>query len=217
MEAGGIIAKVEHLTEESWVSNIVIVTKPNKSIRICLDPVDLNKAFIREPHLIPTVAEISERLSHQEYYTLLDLKDGFYHIQLDEPSSFKCCFATPFGLYRFLGCPFGVVSAPELFQRLNEEIFKGIYNVLIYFDDVLAFGKTKDEHDQAVRQVIQRAREVNVKFNPEKLQYKQNSVKYVGHLFSSKGMAVDRDRLNIILQLQPPKSPKELQSNTCLK
>ncbi|XP_052123546.1 uncharacterized protein K02A2.6-like [Frankliniella occidentalis] len=212
MEAGGVIAKVEHLTEDSWVSNIVIVNKPNGSIRICLDPVDLNNAIIREPHLIPTVSEISERLSHQEYYTLLDLKDGFYHIQLDEASSYKCCFATPFGLYRFLRCPFGLASAPELFQKLNEKCFGDLDNVLIYFDDVLAFGKTEAEHDEAVKKLIQRASELNVKFNPEKLQYKQKTVKYVGHIFSNQGMAVDPERIKTIMQLEPPKSRKGLQS-----
>lgn len=212
MEAGGIIKKVEHLTEESWVSNIVVVTKPNGSIRICLDPVDLNKAIIREPHLIPTIAELSERLNHQQYYTLLDLKDGFYHIKLDEPSSFKCCFATPFGLYRFLRCPFGVSSAPELFQKLNEKVFGGLDNVNIYFDDVLVVGRTQLEHDQALLEVVKRARAANVRFNPEKLQYKQSSVKYVGHVFSKEGMAVDPERIKTILQLDPPKSRKELQS-----
>ncbi|XP_026278484.2 uncharacterized protein K02A2.6-like [Frankliniella occidentalis] len=157
LETRGVIKKVDHLTPESWVSNIVIVTKPNGSIRICVDPVDLNKSILREPYLIPTVAEISERLNHQKFYTLLDLKDGFYHIELDEKSSYKCCFSTPFGIFRFLRCPFGLASAPELFQKLNEQVFGGIPNVLIYFDDVLAFGKTEEEHDKAVAAVIQRA------------------------------------------------------------
>ncbi|KAK3928666.1 hypothetical protein KUF71_016890 [Frankliniella fusca] len=137
LEKDHIIEKVDQISPDCWVSNIVIVEKPNGKIRICLDPSDLNEVILRQPHPIPTISELSERLNHKKFYSLLDLRDGFYHIELDEGSRNKCCFSTPFGTFRFLRCPFGVASAPEMFQRINESVFGGIPNIIIFFDDIL--------------------------------------------------------------------------------
>jgi len=65
-----IIQKVDQITNESWVSNLVIVEKPDNSIRICIDPSDLNKTIIRQPHLIPTLSELSEKLNHKKFYVV---------------------------------------------------------------------------------------------------------------------------------------------------
>lgn len=212
LEGKKIIQKVDQISNESWVSNLVIVEKPNGSIRICLDPSDLNKVIIRQPHLIPTINDLSDKLNHKKLYTLLDLKDGFYHIVLDSKSADKCCFSTPFGIYQFLRCPFGLSSAPELFQKVNETIFSGIKNVLKYLDDLLVVGDTEAEHDEALDAVMERARQCGVRFNPDKLQYRKSSVRYVGHVFSEKGKSPCDERIRDLMKLQCPKSVKELQS-----
>lgn len=211
LEKAGIIAKVDQLTIDSWVSNIVVVTKPSGDIRICLDPVDLNRAIIKEPYLIPTIDEISEQLCHQKYYSVFDLKDGFYHIVLQEESSYKCCFATPVGIYRFKRCPFGLSCAPELFQKLNDRVFGDLKNTIRYFDDILVYGRTEEEHDQAVLAVIQRAQAAGVRFNPKKVQYRQKSVRYVGHVFSEEGKGLDPDRVSATLELEAPRDKEGLQ------
>jgi hypothetical protein len=212
LENRNVIEKVEQLTPDCWVSNLVTVTKPDGDIRICIDPHDLNQAIIREPHLIPSLPELTEKINCQKFYTLLDLKDGFYHIELDESSKNKCCFATPFGIYRFLRLPFGVSSAPELFQKINEKVFGDIPGVTVYFDDVLVAGKTEEQHDKAVKQVLERARNNNVRFNPKKVQYKQLKVRYIGHVFSEAGMELDPDRVQELLLLKTPTNRDELQS-----
>lgn len=206
-----IIAKVDEPNENQWISNLVIVEKPNGKLRVCLDPQALNKVIIKQHHLLPSVSDISEKLSFKKYYTVLDLKESYYQVELDEPSSDLCCFSTPFGVYKFLRLPFGVSCASESFQKKNEESFKDIPNVLIYQDDILCAGETEEEHDKAVKQVLQRARELNIKFNKDKLQYKQNKVKYVGHIFCEKGMSVDGERIRALVSLAPPKNKKELQ------
>ncbi|KAE8738913.1 hypothetical protein FOCC_FOCC015591 [Frankliniella occidentalis] len=208
----GVIEKVEHLSSDCWVSNLVTVSKPSGEIRLCIDPTDLNKVIIREPYTIPSIPELAEKINHKKYYSLFDLKDGFYHIELDEESQNKCCFATPFGIYKFLRCPFGLASAPELFQKLNEQVFGDIPNVIVYFDDVLACGKTEEEHDEAVKRILERARENNVRFNPNKLQYKQLHVKYIGHVFCQAGMQLDPDRIKGLMELEIPTNRDQLAS-----
>ena len=94
LESKGIVEKVTIPTE--WISSIVVVTKPSK-IRICLDPQDLNKAVIRPKYEMPTLDELLPKLSKAKVFTTLDAKDGFYHVELDEQSSLKTTFWTPFG------------------------------------------------------------------------------------------------------------------------
>ncbi|XP_043473419.1 uncharacterized protein K02A2.6-like [Leptopilina heterotoma] len=135
------------------VHNLVIVEKSDGSLRICLNPIDLNKAIKRKPNvLIPTVEEISEKLRNKSIFTVLDLKDGFWHVELDEKSSELCTFSTIFGSWKFNRLPFGVNMAPEYFQEVNEKNFGDIEGVIIYFVDICISAETEEEHDKILDQ-----------------------------------------------------------------
>ncbi|KAJ3655671.1 hypothetical protein Zmor_014792 [Zophobas morio] len=209
LEQKGIISKVNRPVE--WASNLVIVEKPNGSLRICLDPADINKNIEREYCLMPTMEEITAKLKNKVCYTVLDLKDGFYHVQLDDKSQQICTFSSPFGYYQFNRLPFGLKTAPELFQKLNTNNFGDIEGVSVYIDDLLIAGETEEEHDAILNKVIDRARKLNIKFNQSKVQYRKSQVKYLGHLFSKDGMQPDPDRIKSIIQLKEPKNKKDLQ------
>lgn len=115
MESRGIISKIEE-PKTGWVSKLVIVGKPDGSLRVCLDPRNLNLAIQRPKNiLIPTLEEISEKLCNKKYFTVLDLKEGFWQVVLDEESSNLCTFSSPFGLWKFNRLPFGLNMAPEYF------------------------------------------------------------------------------------------------------
>src|SRR4029434_2189831 len=105
MERMKVIVKIEEPTQ--WVNPIVIVEKPNGKLRICLDPRDLNTAVMREHHQLPTVEEITCRLSEAKYFTVLDASAGFWQLKLDEASTRLCTFNTPFGLNLLLKCSKG--------------------------------------------------------------------------------------------------------------
>ena len=108
-----------------WVSSVLAVTKPNK-IRICLDPRDLNEAIKREHYQMPTIEEVATRLNRAKLFTVVDAKDGFWQKRLDLESSYKTTFNTPFGRYRWLHMPFGISSAPEVWQRTMHEFIEGL-------------------------------------------------------------------------------------------
>ena len=137
LEKKGIIQKVTDPTD--WISSMVIVSKPGK-IRICLDPRDLNKAIQRPKYQMPTLEEILPKLSKAKVFTTLDAKDGFYQIGLDEESSKKTTFWTPFGRYRYLRMPFGISVAPEEFECKLHEKLTGLEGVEILRDDLLVVG-----------------------------------------------------------------------------
>lgn len=195
-----------------WVSNVVIVEKANKQLRICLDPKELNLSLKDHIHPIPTFEEISPKLINKKIFTVLDLKQGYYQIKLNEKSSDLCCFSTPFGCFKFLVLPFGLKTATQVFQKLNEENFKGIPNVIIYIDDVLIAAENEKEHDEVLLQVLKRAEEKNIKFNRDKVQYKVDSVRFLGHEISSKGVACDKKRMCGVEELGIPQDKKGVQT-----
>lgn len=119
LESRNAIVKVDNLNENACINRIVLVEKPNKKIRLCLDPSDLNKYIIKKPKSLPTLEKLAFKLNGKKYFSVLDLSEGFHHLSLDEKSSWKCCFSTPFGVYRYLVLPYGLMNAPELFQDVG--------------------------------------------------------------------------------------------------
>lgn len=92
-------------------------------------------------------------------------------------------FRTPFGRFRFLRLPFGIKSAPEVFQRKNFEIFGDLEGVGVYFDDLIITGANVQEHDRNLKIVLDRAVKYNIKFNSSKIQF----VKFMGQIYSKAG------------------------------
>ena len=198
----GVLCKVDQPTD--WVNNLVVVEKRNGSLRLCLDPKDLNKVIKREHHKIPTIQEISSELAGKKVFTTLDLKDGYWQIELDKESSLLCTFATPFGRYRFTRMPFGISSASEVFQKKNEATFEGIPGIHIVADDIIIAASTVQEHDSILQQVLERAKECNVRFNFDKLQLRVSEVKYLGTIITADGMKPDPDKVRAIMDIPTP-------------
>ena len=120
-----ILAPVQKPTP--WISSMVVVPKKDGKLRICLDPRDLNRAIRREHYPLPTIEDVATRLHGAKVFTVLDVRKGFWHVELDEEASFLTTFNTPFGRYRWKRMPFGICSAPEVFQRRMQELIEGLH------------------------------------------------------------------------------------------
>ena len=130
----GHLAKVHE--PAAWVSSAVYVNKRNGKLSVCLDPRELNK-YVKVPKLrLPTIDDVKSRLGKVQVFTVLDAKDGFLHVKLDEDSSNLTTFHTPFGRYNWLRMPVGIFSALEEFQRHVNEIIEGLEGVTAKADDL---------------------------------------------------------------------------------
>ena len=117
LERMKILDIIEPVYEPSdWVSSLVIVQKPNGSLRFCLDPSDLNQAIKRHHLQLPKTGEILSQLSGACYFTKLDSSNGYWQVCLDDESSHLLAFNSPFGRHRFKWMPNGIHSASEVFQ-----------------------------------------------------------------------------------------------------
>ena len=198
----GVLVKVEQPTD--WVHNLVIVEKRNGSLRLCLDPRALNDVIKREHYRISTIQEIISDLAGKKVFSTLDLKDGYWQVELDEESFLLCTFNTPFGRYRFTRMPFGLKSASEIFQKRNEAIFEGIDGIHIVADNIIIAASDLEEHNAILHKVLQRASNCNVKFNFDKFQFCVNGVKYLGTIISHEGMKPDPAKVRAIKEMPTP-------------
>ena len=211
----GVITPVTDATD--WVSSMVVVQKPNSQIRLCLDTKDLNVAIRCEYYPMPTIEEVSTRLNKARFITVLDAKNGFWQISLDDRSSMLTCFNTPFGRYRWMRMPFGINSAPEVWQRTMNQLVEGLKGTEVIHDDflIVGCGDTDDEaeadHDRNLKAFLERARECNLRLNADKLKLKMTQVPYIGHLLTREGLRVDPKKVEAIKEMPVPKDAKAVQ------
>ncbi|GFQ67082.1 retrovirus-related Pol polyprotein from transposon 17.6 [Trichonephila clavata] len=208
----GIISKVEEPTE--WVSNMVVIDSPKK-LRICLDPRPLNEAIQRPHYPIPITNALVKMLQGGKVFTILDAKNGFWQLPLDEKSSYLTTFCTPWGRYRFLVLPFGLNSTPKKFQRAMEEIYEEDVNP--YFDDIALGSSTVEEHCRLLRGTLVKARKANLKFNVLKTQLSQTSVNYLDHVLSDEGIKPDPKKIRAIEEFATPNYKEDLQRFLSMK
>ncbi|GBM86008.1 Uncharacterized protein K02A2.6 [Araneus ventricosus] len=161
MVKAGVIEKVTEPTDSD--SPLVIVQKKNGALRVCLDPQNLNKAIKRPQYNLPTFEDITSKLAGAKYFSVLDAASAFWQISLDEESSSLCTFSSPFGRFKFLCMPYGIKCAPERFQRVVAEMLEDIQNADNFFDDLIVWGKTLEEHNETLQKVFKRCIEFNLK------------------------------------------------------
>ncbi len=117
----GILAKVTEPTD--WVNSLMCVTKSTGALRLCLDPKYLNQAIKRPYYFTPTLVDILPKLNGAKCFSILDACSGYWNIKLDQDSSLCTTFNSPFGRYRFLRLPFGLVCAQDIFQRKVDDLW----------------------------------------------------------------------------------------------
>ena len=110
------------------------------------------------------------------------------------------------GLYRFKRLSFGVNSAAEIFQESIRQALNDLNGVFNFSDDILVYGQNKADHDSNLKNVFQRLREKNLTLNANKFKFRQTSIEFLGHIFTAEGMNPCPNKLQDIINIQPPKT-----------
>ena len=211
----GVITPVDKPSD--WVNSIVLSETTNKKgeitkLRVCLDPRDLNKCIKREHYRTKTVDEVVTELKNAKFFTVVDAKKGYWHVPLDEASSYLTTFSTPFGRFRFNCLPFGLVVSQDIFQKHLDTAFEGLNGVTGIADDTFVYGSSEEEHDKNLTELMERAQEKGVVFNKDKLQFKCKEVSFFGHSWTPQGIKPDNKKVSAILDMKPPEDVKNLRS-----
>lgn len=210
MEKAGVIAKLKPNETSQWVNSMHIVYKADGSLRVVLDPRNLNKYILREHFKIPTREEIMSRMSGATVFSKLDCTKGFWQMKLDEASSYLCVFNSPFGRYRYLRLPFGLNSAPEIFHTKISAMFEDLPQVATYIDDIIVWGKDKKEHDEVLTTVFERCKEMKLSLNRDKCEIGVDSLAFIGDIISSEGVKPDPRKVEAIRKFETPKCKEDV-------
>ena len=195
-----------------WASAIVVVPKPNGSIRICGDyKATVNPQIKSHSHPIPCIEDILAGLSGNKIFTKLDLSQAYQQLELEEASKEVLTINTHKGLFRPTRLPYGVSTAPAQFQCVMEQVLNGL-PVSIYLDDVLIGSKTKVEHEQMVDQVMKRLEEHGVRLKKEKCEFSKTELVYLGHKINGTGILPTDEKVRAINDVKIPKDIQELRS-----
>ena len=208
MESLGVISKMSEPTQ--WCAGMVVVPKKSGEVRICVDLKKLNESVMREPHPIPKVDDTLAQLSGAALFTKLDANSGFWQIPLSSESSPLTTFITPFVRYAFNKLPFGISSAPEIFQRRINRILEGLDGVVCQMDDILVFGKDEEEHRERLVKGLKRLESAHVTLNPSKCEFSKTRIKFLGHIIDRTGVRADPDKTKAIMSMEAPKSVTDL-------
>lgn len=198
-------------TPTDWISSLVIAPTSIGRIRLCIDPRPLNQALKRNHYPTPLIEDILPDLGKARIFSVVDVRDGFWHVVMDEKSSYLTTFSTPWGRYRWLRMPFGISPAPEEFQRRMEEALEGLDGFKPIHDDILIYGcrdndkEAHDDHDRKLETMIQRCLEKSIKLNKEKMKLKVDSVTYLGFVISKNGLCIDPQKVKAIQEMPTPK------------
>uniref|UniRef100_A0A3Q3K843 Gypsy retrotransposon integrase-like protein 1 n=1 Tax=Monopterus albus TaxID=43700 RepID=A0A3Q3K843_MONAL len=201
-------------SESPFASPIVVVRKKDGSVRLCVDFRKLNLQTIKDAYALPKLEETFSALAGSKWFSVLDLKSGYYQIEMDESDKHKTAFVCPLGFWEFNRMPQGITNAPSTFQRLMEKCVgeMNLREVLVFIDDLIVFASSLEEHEQRLKGVLQRLRDYGLKLAPEKCKFFQTSVKYLGHVVSERGVETDAEKVEALKTWPTPTNLKELQS-----
>lgn len=196
----------------SWVSPLVPIRKSDGQIRLCVDMRVANQAVMRENYPMPNIDVAIASIPSVIKLSKIDLESAYYHFELDPGSRHITTFVSRSGTYRFRRLMFGIKSAPELFQRAMETLFRGIDGLIIFMDDFFIHGSTEEEHDVRLKQVMKRIEELNMKINTTKSVFGVTEAEFLGHTISTTGIKPTHDKVQAILDLRSPRTVTELKS-----
>ncbi|XP_021351252.1 uncharacterized protein K02A2.6-like [Mizuhopecten yessoensis] len=210
LESLDIIEKVEE--PSAWVSPVVIIPKSNGDIRLCVDMRRANEAVIRERYPIPTVDEILQDLNQSKVFSKLDIRWAYHQIELAPESRGITTFQTHLGMYRYKRLMFGISCAPELYNKIIQQVLRECPGVNSIFDDIVVHGETQGEHNKNLDKLLQTLREKGLTLNLDKCQFNMSQITFMGHVLSEHGISLDEDKVKAVVNARQPSNAGEVRS-----
>jgi len=170
------------------------IKKKDGSLWLVQDYHVLNAVTVKNRYPLPLISELVSQLCRAKYFTKLDVRWGFNNVHIKPGDEWKAAFCTNCGLFEPLVMFFGMTNSPVTFQTMMNDIFrtliaKGI--VVVYLDDILIFTRTEEEHEQAVRKVLEVLAEHKLFLRPEKCEFHRKEIEYLGLVILENKVAID--------------------------
>lgn len=202
--------------DSPWAANVVLVTKKDGGVRLCVDYRKLNAVTEPDRYPLPRIEDVLHAAKNTSFMTTCDLRSGYFQIGVEPDDRDKTAFVSPLGCFRFKRMPMGLRNSGATFQRLMDRFKSGkeLTNVslLTYLDDVIILSESFPKHLEDLEAVFNRLEMYNLRINREKSCFARESVKFLGHVIVPGGIKADPDKTAAIANMLPPKNIKHVKT-----
>lgn len=201
-----------------WNSPLLVVPKKSsttdKAWRVVVDFRRLNDITIGDVYPLPNIVDILDQLGKSNYFSTLDLADGYHQVPLVDCDKNKTAFSTQSGHYHFTRMPFGLKGAPATFQRIMNNVLSGLTGIkcFVYMDDIVVYGYDLNEHNQRLHEIFSRFRYFNLKLKPQKCHFLRKEIAYLGHIITRQGIKPDNSKIEAVQKFPRPQTVTDVKS-----
>ncbi|KAK7865588.1 hypothetical protein R5R35_010119 [Gryllus longicercus] len=202
-------------SDSEYASPVVIVPKKDGSHRVCIDFRQLNKKIVRDRFPMPLVDDKIDALVNFSVFSVVDLKNGFFHVPVEKNSQKYTSFVTPDNQYEFVKTPFGLCNSPTSFLRFVDNVFKDLVRksiAITYMDDIIIPGKDYDDAFDNLVQVLKVAAENGLELNRKKCKFLQTKIEFLGYVVESGSVTPSPTKIKAVQHFPEPKTVKQVQS-----
>ena len=198
----------------NYASPVVMVKKKNGEYRFAIDYRKLNAITKTMNYPLPTFQDVTDLLGQATLFSVMDMKSGFWQLEIEESSKEKTAFICHSGLYEFNRVPFGLKNSPIIFQQVVEQALRGMnyYNALVYVDDIISFSQCFESHLENLKAIFEHLDNAGLKLHPAKCSFCVKEVTYLGHKISKHGVLPDPKKIEVVKEYPCPSSVKEVRA-----
>ena len=196
------------------MSPVHFVAKKDSTQRMVQDYQHINQWTIKNGYPLPLIADILDGVGKRKVFTKLDLRWGYNNVRIKEGDKWKAPFTMHIGAYKPTVMYFGLMNSPTTFQTMMNDLFRDLINqedMATFINDILVAMDTKEGHDELVEEVLKRLEENDLFVKPEKCKWKVREMEFLGIVISPKGVEIQREKVEGVLNWPAPRNVKEVQ------
>ena len=204
-------------TSSDWNSPLLVVKKhtsanEQQKYRVCLDPRHINSKLLDDKYPIPLLRDLLDEANGAQIFSSLDLEASYHQFFINESDQKKTCFCWRNIQYNFIGAPFGLKTLTSCFQRVMSQLLKDLPFTISFVDDIIVFSASPEEHIFHLQKTIQKLTDANLTLNLNKCKFGYKKIHVLGHYLSAEGIELDEKKIKCALEINEPKTGKDIQS-----